>query len=182
MKRKANGIGDVVYTEWCWPLYYYVESLRINEWVSEVIIPLLAAILTTSAYHWIDKTKIALDVLSEMLPSVVSLLLGFTVLFATLISDMDTESVRILKQIKREVGDRKLSEFQINNFHITESFYCEIALLLVIFLYLFLKGFNTPDWVEFVLLVLYVFFILHVLFGIVRFITKLCFTLHVGGN
>lgn len=175
MKRKTNGLGKYVYTEWLIPILYYMGSLRINEWISEVIIPFAAALLVTSSYHSIDKTQIALDALSEMLPSVVSLLLGFTVLFATLISDKDTESVRMLKQIERKVGDRKLSEFQITNLHITESFYCEIALLLVIFLYLFLKGFNLSVWVECVFLVAYVFFTLHILFGIVRFITKFCF-------
>ena len=182
MKEKCKWLGTILYAEWIIQVLNYWRTLKLNEFIFDVGIPLAGAVAATWCYHKVGKTKIALDALSEMLPSTVSIILGFTVLFVTLILANDTKTTKKLKAKKAIHVDENTTEYQILNFQLTESIYSEILLLLVIFFYCFYKGLCDCAGAELLFLVTYVYLTLHILLGVIRYATNMSFILHAEGE
>ena len=69
------------------------------------MLPFLVAIVSSLIYVKIGKVSIALAALAELLPTAVSILIGFTVMLITLLLTTDSEQIRKLKD---EITDNRV--------------------------------------------------------------------------
>lgn len=175
MRENSNGFGRVVFMEWLIPIVDYLFSVRKNEAVFEMLIPFVTALLSAYIYGSLGKTKIALDALADLLPSAVSILIGFTVMFITLLLTSGTPAIDKLKNelSDNKVHGKKVSLYQKLHIQLTESLFSEIVLLLATFGYLFYKGIGSSTAFEAAFLVVEVYLTLHILLGIIRCMTHL---------
>lgn len=74
MKDKTWGLGRILFMEWLFPVFDYYSSLRKSERRFEIVLPMLAAMVSSAIYVKIGKVSIALDALAELLPTAVSAL------------------------------------------------------------------------------------------------------------
>ena len=175
MKEKTWGFGQILFMEWLFPVFDYYSSLRKSERRFEILLPLLAAIVSSTVYVKIGKVSIALDALAELLPTAVSILIGFTVMLITLLLTTDSEQIRKLKAeiTENRVRGKKITLYQKLHIQLTESLFSEVFLLLAVFAYLFYSGIASALLAEIVFLVAEVYLTAHILLGIIRSITHL---------
>lgn len=174
-KTETKGLGRLVYAEWLIPFLDYYKSLKKNEAVFEIFSPLVVSIFATLVYWKHMKISVALDGLADLLPSVISILIGFTVMFITLLLTSDTDAITRLKKASTDnkVRGKAISLYQKLHIQLTRSLIAEIGLLLLIFGYLFWKGIGMSIFVESVLLTFEVYLTLHILLVIIRSMTNL---------
>lgn len=175
MKEKTWGLGQILFMEWLFPVFDYYSSLRKSELRFEILLPLLAAIASSVVYVKIGKVSIALDALAELLPTAVSILIGFTVMLITLLLTTDSEQIGKLKTeiTENRVRGKKITLYQKLHIQLTESLFSEVFLLLAVFAYLFYTGITSALLAEMVFLVVEVYLTAHILLGIIRSITHL---------
>lgn len=175
MKDKTWGLGRMLFMEWLFPVFDYYSSLRKNERCFEIVLPLLAAIVSSAIYVRIGKVSIALDALAELLPTAVSILIGFTVMLITLLLTTDSEQIgRLKKEItENRVRGKRITLYQKLHIQLTESLFSEVFLLLAVFAYLFCSGITSLLLLEIVFLLVEVYLTAHILLGIIRSITHL---------
>ena len=161
--------------EWLFPVFDYYSSLRKSERRFEILLPLLVALVSSAVYVKIGKVSIALDALAELLPTAVSILIGFTVMLITLLLTTDSEQIRKLKEAITEnrVRGKKITLYQKLHIQLTESLFSEVFLLLAVFAYLFYSGITSALLAEILFLVVEVYLTAHILLGIIRSITHL---------
>lgn len=185
MARDKNGLGKAIWMEWVDLLIGHSKSVRRNEKMFDIGLPLLVALAAGMLYWKAGKVTPALDAMAELLPSVVPTLIGFTVLFITLILSTDTPAIKKLKEKDSEAkwgNGKKMSVFQVLYIQLTESLFSEVTLLLLVMAYLFYSGLWKIAWLELVILAAEVYLTLHILLGIIRSMTNLYFTFISDGN
>ena len=175
MKEKTWGFGQIMFMEWLFPVFDYYSSLRKSERRFEIILPLLAAMVSSAVYVKISKVSIALDALAELLPTAVSILIGFTVMLITLLLTTDSEQIRKIKAeiTENRVRGKKITLYQKLHIQLTESLFSEVFLLLAVFAYLFYSGITSVLLTEIAFLLVEVYLTAHILLGIIRSITHL---------
>ena len=175
MKKETKGLGRIVFMEWMIPVLDYYFSVRKNEAVFEMLIPLIIALVSSCVYGAVGKITIALDALADLLPSAISILIGFTVMFITLLLTSETSAINDLKAetTENKVHGKYITLYQKLHIQLTESLFSEIILLLITFAYLFYKGIGSSIVFEAVFLVIEVYLTLHILLGIIRSMTHL---------
>ena len=89
-QKSHRGLGKYVYMEWLIPIKDYYCSIRKNEVIFEIITPAKG------------KLMIAFDGLANVLPTAISILIGFTVMLITLLLTSSGDSVEHLKTIETE--------------------------------------------------------------------------------
>lgn len=180
MKRykTTSGLGKIVYTEWMIPLKDYYCSIRKNERTFEIIIPLIIALGCSISYVVIGKTFIALKALSGLLPTAISILIGFTIMLITLLLTIDSENIKTLKttNTKNSLNGNPLSLFQNLHIQFVHSLLSEVLLLLIVFLFLFWYGLGMSLTISLCFLFFEVYFTLNILFSILRGITSIYFS------
>ena len=97
MIKNTKGLGKTIFMEWLIPIVDYFSSLRKNEINFEIFIPILVGVFSACLYGYLGKIKIALDALAELLPSAVSILIGFTVMYITLLLTSDAPAIDRLR-------------------------------------------------------------------------------------
>lgn len=174
-KMETKGLGRFIYTEWLIPFLDYYKSIKKNEAAFEIINPIIVSSLATLVYWKLEKLSIALDGLADLLPSVISILIGFTVMFITLLLTSDTDAIARLRSesTANKVRGKVINLYQKLHIQLTRSLIAEIGLLLLIFGYLFLKGIGIPIFAESVLLTFEVYLALHILLILVRSMVNL---------
>lgn len=180
MKKDKSGLGRHIYTEWLFPVKDYYCSIKKNEVVFEIIVPFLCAITCSVLYLYAGKVFLALDGLSNLLPTAISILIGFTVMLITLLLTSTGENVDKLKKTLTDkvLYRREVSLFQGLHIQFSHSLFSEIVLLLVIFVYLFWNGLGMPVSIGVVFLVIEVYLTLNILLSILRGITSLYFSFY----
>lgn len=175
MKRETKGLGRLMFMEWIIPVFDYFRSLRKNEVMFEIVIPAIVSVVSSFVYFSINKETVALDALSEILPSAISILIGFTVMFITLLLTSDTPAIKRLKDeiTDSEVRSEKINLYQKLHIQLTESLFAEVLLLLIVFGYLFAKGIGATMTIKAIALSVQVYLTMHVLLSIVRSTTHL---------
>lgn len=175
MKEKTWGLGQILFMEWLFPVFDYFSSLRKSERNFEILLPLLVAIVSSTVYARIAIIRIALDALAELLPTAVSILIGFTVMLITLLLTTDSEQIKKLKSkiTEKSVRGRKLTLYQKLHIQLTESLFSEVFLLMIVFAYLFYSGITLEKPTEVLFLVVEVYLTAHILLGIIRSATHL---------
>ena len=175
MKKETRGLGRVIFMEWLIPVFDYYSSVRKNEAVFEMLVPLIISVLSSCAYGTVGKITIALDALADLLPSAISILIGFTVMFITLLLTSETPAIDELKteNTENKVHGKNITLYQKLHIQLTESLFSEVILLLVTFGYLFYKGIGSSFTFEAIILAIEVYLTLHILLGIIRSMTHL---------
>ena len=183
MKKETRGLGRIVFMEWLIPVLDYYASVRKSEAVFEMLVPLIIAIISSCVYGAVGKITIALDALADLLPSAISILIGFTVMFITLLLTSETPAINALKAeaTQNKVHGKYITLYQKLHIQLTESLFSEIMLLLITFGYLFYKGIGSSDAFEAVILAIEVYLTLHILLGIIRSMTHL-YCIYYGGR
>lgn len=180
MKKQKFGFGKYVYTEWLFPVKDYYCSIRSNEVVFEIVIPLLCAGICSVSYFKAGKVFKALDGLSDLLPTAISILIGFTIMLITLLLTSSGENVDKLKksQTDKVLYGHAVNLYQGLHIQFSHSLFSEIVLLLVIFVYLFWNGLGMPIKVAVAFLAVEVYLTLNILLSILRGITSLYFSFY----
>lgn len=179
-KSIKNGLGKYIYTEWLLPVKDYYCSIRKNEVVFEIIIPIFIALGCTIKYSNIGKLFHALKRMSELLPTAISILIGFTFMLITLLLTSSGPNVELLKE--KETGTilygKPVTLYQGLHIQFSHSLFSEIILLLLIFFYLFWSGLGMPNTIALIILAVEVYLTLNILFSILRGITSLYFSFY----
>lgn len=180
MKKQENGLGKYIYTEWLFPVKDYYCSIIRNEVIFEIIVPLLSAIACSICYLLAGKTLQALGGLSELLPTAISILIGFTVMLITLLLTSSGESVNRLKgkETNKILYKKPVNLYQGLHIQFSHSLFSEIVLLLLIFVYLFWNGLGMPVVVGTFFLTVEVYLTLNILLSLLRGITSMYFSFY----
>ncbi len=180
MKKESDGLGKLIYMEWLFPIHNYYLTLKKNEVIYEVVSPILIATLSVCLYSYSNKTSIALSELSQILPTTISILIGFTAMLITILLTSSGKSVDELKEIETDVELNKkvVTLYQKLHIQLTHSLFNEIILMLIIFLYLFVSGLYKNKIFENITLFVSVFLILNILLSILRGITNIYFSFY----
>lgn len=179
-KSTTHGMGRIVYMEWIVPVIDYYRSIRKNEVVFEVLAPLSIAVMCTIIYLCKEKLILALDKMADLLPTAISILIGFTAMLITLLLTSSGESINKLKEAEtgKKLYQKPVSLFQGLHIQFSHSLFSEIALLLIIFFYLFLQGLGVPILVGVVFLIIEIYLTLNILLSILRGITSIYFSFY----
>ena len=176
--KKSTGLGLIIYMEWIFPIIDYYQSLRKSEKIFEVVLPTIIALICTTVYLDNGKLFWALKGFSNIMPTAISILIGFTVMLITLLLTSGGENIKILKETKtnRVLRNESISLYQGLHIQFSHSLFSEVFLLLLIFFYMFLYGIGIPIWAEFAFMVIEIYLTLNILFSILRGITNLYFS------
>ena len=181
MKHKVQGgLGKYIYMEWLIPIKDYYFSIRKNEVIFEIAVPLLISVVCTFTYFNNEKIFIALDGLAELLPTAISILIGFTVMLITLLLTSSGDNVELLKTIEtnKVLYKKPVTLYQGLHIQFSHSLFSEIFLLLLIFLYLFLKGVGLYTVIGVGILGIEIYLTLNILLSILRGIANLYFSFY----
>lgn len=180
MKKEHTGLGKIIYTEWIILVVNYYQALRKCEVIYEIVVPILVAGLCSICYYRIGKVYVALNGLSNVLPTAISILIGFTAMLITLLLTSDNKNISVLKtkMLKKNLHNHEISLYQGLHIQFSNILVHEIVLLILVLFYLFCYGIGIPVAVAVVLLTLEVFFVLNILLSVIRGITSLYFSFY----
>lgn len=175
-----KGLGKHIYMEWLVPILDYYCSIRKNEAIFEIAIPMLAAFLCSYSYNARGKLFIALNGLADLLPTAVSILIGFTVMCITLLLTSSGDNIERLKEIQtvKNLHGKKMTLYQGLHIQFTHSLFSEVILLLLILVHLYLKGIWLPASIGMALLIFEIYLTLNILLSILRGISNLYFSFY----
>jgi predicted permease len=98
MKETQKGLGAYVYSEWLFLIRDYYFSIRKNEAIFEIVVPLVISGFCASIYARLAKLSVALDGLANLLPTAISILIGFTIMLLTLLLTSSGDGADRLKK------------------------------------------------------------------------------------
>lgn len=179
--KKPSGSSKFLYIEWLFPIFGYYIVLHLNEFIFDILFPFIISIACSLLYHKNDLIIIALNHLSTILPSVISILIGFTVMLITLLLSGNENSISKLKCKfieNKKLWDKPVTLHQYLLLQFIRSLIAEIALIILVFLYLFLSPFQLPVIVYTVFLVFQVHYLLSILFSIARGLVNIFFAFY----
>lgn len=184
MKKSSLGLSKYVYTEWLRPIFHYYVTLKKNEAMFEVIIPAMISIICSRIYCNAGKEGVALKQLAELLPTAISILIGFTVMLITLLLTSSGSSIDTIKEkeTNKQLHKKPVSLYQGLHIQFSHSLFAEILLLLLIFLYLFLDGLGWMSKLEGVFLMIETYLTLNILLSILRGVANLYFSFYNTNN
>lgn len=168
-----------LYLEWVYLTFGYASAVRKNEIVFEVLFPIAVSAGCSYVYYGLDLVRPALKGLANLLPSILSILIGFTIMLITLLITGDNGNIDSLKDFKTNkkfLGSRNLSLFQILHIQFSFSLFIEITLLLIVLFSMFYMGVWSSKTFETILLFLECALTLNTLFSILHGVTNIFFS------
>lgn len=180
MKNTSVGLSKYIYSEWLLPISDYYRTIGKNEFMFEIAIPLVIAVICTGLYNFFGNVSLALATLAELLLTAVSILIGFTGLLITLLVTSSGENINRLKErnTEKEIHGEKMTLYQGLHIQFSHSLFSEIILLLIVFFYLFLDGLNWLGKTETIFLGIEVYMMLNILLSIIRGIANIYFSFY----
>lgn len=184
MRKKNVGLGKYIYMEWLIPIKDYYSSVRRNEVIFEVAIPIVLSLFCTAMYFSRGKIFDALNGLADILPAAISILIGFTAMLITLLLTSSGKSIEKLKELEtgKILHKKPINLYQCLHIQFSHSLFSEIVLLLLIFLYLFWKGLGIPTAAAVAILIVEIYLMLNILLSIIRGIANLYFSFYNNMN
>lgn len=171
-------MGNKINLEWLHLLLDYYVTTKGKDMVTEIILPILVSFFVTTIYFSRHLVFYGLEGLSNILPTVMSFLIGFTVMLITLLMTINGDSVKTLKD--KESGkilhEKEISLFQCLLIQFAHILFSEVVLMLLVFLYMFWNGIGMPLKIAAVVLFLQVYQVLNILFSTIRGVTNLYFS------
>lgn len=179
-KHNDTKIGSILYLEWFKPIFDYYSTLKFKYVTFEILLPIVIGSLCTIKYVELGKVDMAVDALCNMLPTIISILIGFTTMLITLLLTSGGENIERLKKLKtkQKINGSPLSLYQSLHIQFLHSLFSEILFLLLVFMFLYLKGLELSKWVSVIFLGVFVFYIINILFSILRGITNVYFSFY----
>jgi hypothetical protein len=180
MKKRSFGLSNFIYTEWLRPIFDYYVAIKKNEAVFEILIPGVIAVVASFLYSRAGKIEAALRALSDLLPTAISILIGFTVMLITLLLTSSGENIDRIKEIKtdKRLHNKEITLYQGLHIQFSHSLFSEIMLLLVVFFYLFLFGLGWNADLGPIFLAVEIYLIMNILLSILRGISNLYFSFY----
>lgn len=173
-------MGKYIYGQWLILVSHYCKTVKCNECIYEIIVPLIISLLVTYFYAVDGLTVKALLKLRELLPNALAVLIGFTIMCITLLATTESGNIEEIRNMKSEriIGTHRISIFKWLLVIFSYSLIVEVFLLIYIFFVAFIMGLIYNLYLFNAILALEVVLILHVLFLIVRSITSLYLILY----
>ena len=121
-----------------------------------------------------------LNGIADVMPTAISILIGFTVMLITLLLTSSGPNIDILKNTEtdRRLHNDNITLYQGLHIQFTHTLCSEVILMLLIFFYMYLSGLSVPVSVGAVILIIEVYLTLNVLFSILRGVTNLYFSFY----
>ena len=173
-------MGKLIYMEWIFPVKDYYFSLRRNDITFEIFIPVAIATFCSITYSHTRKVFMALMGLAELLPTAISILIGFTVMLITLLLTSSGKNVDALKEkeLDKKLYTQKINLFQGLHIQFSHSLFSEILLLLIVLAFLCWNGLGMSLYVGIAFLWIEVYLTLNILLSILRGITSIYFSFY----
>ena len=177
MKKSKKTIGRILYFEWVILVIDYFESISLKEKIFDVLMPFGVGIIISIICMCCGKTNFATKQLADVLISLISILIGFSVMLVTLLLTSGGKGIEELKEIKTDkiIYNEKVSLFQKLHIQFTFSLICEISLLIIILAYYFFTTVANIGNVEILFLVIFISMTLNILLSILRGIVNVYF-------
>ena len=169
-------MGKYIYGEWLRPIYHYLSTLKSNEICYEIIIPIIIAIITSFIYYEFDFVILALLKLRDLLPSSLSILIGFTIMCITILVTSDSKSLAIIRKKNcdnRLIGHKEITVFRWLLILFSHSLLMELITLFLVFFSAFVIPLISSLVVGIILLFCETFLLSHILFLMIRSMTNL---------
>lgn len=168
--------------EWLFIVGDYYATTKEKECLFEIGIPILLSAIITGIYSKYGLVYYALEGLSNVLPTVMSFLIGFTVMLITLLMTISGNSIQVLKnkESNKELRGKKLSLYQCLLIQFTHVLFSEVVLMLLVFLYMFWNGLGMPLYIAVIILPVQIYQVLNILFSIIRGVANLYFSFFWG--
>ena len=130
--RQFN-LGNFLYLEWCKPIFDYYLTLKFKHFTFEIFFPAIIGILCSAAYERIEKVDIALNALSDLMPTAISILIGFTTMLITLLLTSSGENIDKLKchNTNQKLNGEIISLYQSLHIQFSHSLFSEIIFLIL---------------------------------------------------
>jgi hypothetical protein len=177
-------LNSLIYQEFTIPLKDYFNTLKINEFIFDWIIPIIFA----TAFYFSEFNGNNLGDVSVFIGSVISLLailVGFSIASATILLSSDNENITL---IKKNVTNRKLDDKNISLYHLIY-----ITFIAAILIEIFVLFFNLGIYFSFeiigillnykrILISLDIVFLLNIFLLNIRNITNFYFVFYPKGR
>lgn len=163
-------------------IFDYYQSLKGKEWIWEFIFPIITSIVITIIYYCNNTITPALHKLADLLPTTISILIGFSTMVTTLL--ITSESKRIEKLKETTVENKKIRKNNLTLYRKVlikscHSLLIEIILLFIVFLYLYLHGLNIINGcISFLFLLFETLYLIEVLISIFSNIKEIYFAFY----
>lgn len=180
MEKESTGLSSIIYTEGFRPIMDYYLAIQKNEAMFEIVSPAVISIACAVLYHRNGDVSKALDMLAELLPTAISILIGFTVMLITLLLTSPETNIDRLKgqTLGKKLHGKQMTLYQGLLVQFCHLLFSEIILLIIVFLYLFLQGLNWDEKLNSVFLCIEVYFTLNILLSIIRGVANLYFSFY----
>lgn len=181
-KSSKRGLGSFFYTEWLRIPHDYLCSLKRNEFVFEIVFPLIVAVACAVLYYYFDSIQVAIDKLSNILPTILAVMIGFTIMLVTQLTSGSNDNLNKLKE--KELSPQKIlysspmSLYQCLYIQFCNSLISEITLLAIVFISMFVKPMFPPTWLLFVIFFIEVYFVANILLTTIRGVSNFYVTLY----
>lgn len=176
MKKQKANIGKFMYFEWLIPLIDYFKIIKNKEKMFDIILPGIVSIVLVYIYQKANLVEHAVLKMSELLPNVLAILIGFTISAIAILIASGDEKIKILcnkKASDREIDGKQISIYQFILIILIYVLIQEILNLLFVFFVSFMRPLAFSIWFGNIALGVFVFYILHILAIIVRAIVQL---------
>ena len=174
-------MGRIIYGQWIILIEHYFKILKCNEFTYEIVIPLISACSASYIYNEMGLDIQTLSKLTEMLPTAISVLIGFTIMAITLLSASESNTIINIKNReaqKSHLNGKLISIYKLMLIMFSYALIVEIFFLLVIFFISFLINIYTHPILVMLSLFLEIFLLFHILLLIVRSVTSLYLVLY----
>lgn len=177
MKKRKKIIGRIFYFEWLILVIDYFKSIGLKEKIFDVVVPFGAGCIVSIICMIYGKIDFATKQLADVLISLISILIGFSVMLVTLLLTSGGRGIEELKQKKTDkiIHNEKVSLFQKLHIQFTFSLICEILLLIIILSYYFFITITNIGYWQMFFLIIFISMTLNILLSIFRGIVNVYF-------
>ena len=134
-KNHKKGLG----LEWVIAYLDYYSSLSIRTALREILLPIAVSLVCSFIYLHSGIAERGLRTLADILPSIIAILIGFSVMVLTILTTSDNNK---LEKVKTGIiiRNQEITYHQLILIRSTHTLFNEIALLLIVFVYMFFHG------------------------------------------
>lgn len=178
MRGDKKGLGGWIYLEWLYPIKDYFISSYKNEILFEIIMPIIISTIVTGICMIHNNVSLVVMNLADVLITLTSILIGFSVMLVTLLLTSGGEGVKKLKEktLKKKLYNKEISLYQKLHIQFVYSLVSEIFLLISIMLFYFIQSIIGNGIWQCIFLLGFITVILNILLSILRGITNVYFS------
>lgn len=170
---------NFIYTDWKYPIKHYWTVLKGPEKCYEIIAPIIISIICIIICWLYDGILPSILKLRDLLPSALSILIGFTITSITMLVSNESASIKVIKEKKtndRTINGEVISLYQWLLILFIYVLIAQSGLLLLSFLSVIIARIVGNSCILLVVLGVETFFLLHIVFLLIRCISYIYFT------